>query len=899
MVNYFQRSTKYFVACVSLAFVCFFFFNNDCLAQGDPVLRRPVPSWVKPVEVTKGEKIATTDVSNGYVYVLYDIQTNCETKETFIHQARKILNDKGVENGSELNFDIDPSYEKCIFHKLTVTRDGVVMDRTKEVKFKSVHPESRLNNHIYDGEIQAVAFLDDIRKGDLIDYAYSFSGFNPVFNGKFSRTMYFEGSDIIPGIYQRILISEKRKLNLREYLNPPKAEISTSGGLTEYIWQKENIPAKREEARIPSWYEANTLVQVSEFGTWKELKSWAENLFADATPSSKALKNKLDEIREKFPQKEDQLIAVLRFVQNEIRYTGIETGEYAHKPQAANTVFSQRYGDCKGKAVLFCRMLNELHIEAYPALVDAYVKGHVDELLPSPEDFNHCIALVHFRDSAYWFDATATSQGGKLGSVYCPDYGKALVIGDTNTTLTEIPSSQSGRTHAEELFIVGDTLQLTKLFVTTTYTGEDADQQRETFAGSSLDEIKENYLNYYGTIYNEISAVKSIQVMDDTLNNVLVTVESYEIGKMWEKEDSTKEKYRAVFSAAIFHEKFYDPGSVTRTMPIGLAYPVDLTQTIKIVTPGRWNIIEEKVDSDYPWFKAGYEAAYSGDTVVLNYKYKAISSFVPVADVPAYTSAVQKATANENYSLSWNPGIAETNSGNINWTMITLSIVFVVLFIVLARIINKRDLPVENNFAPLPIGGWLFVVILGLVLTPLRLFVEIVSSPFFNNSIWTAVTDKASAAYHPLYGPLLTFELVGNLFTICMAAFTLYLLLGRRTIFPRAMIIYLSSYLVFLLIDSVMGNFIPAIAENSADETSSQTVIRSIVYSAIWIPYMLFSSRVKQTFLLTYGKSEDDYFVPVSPDSNVVEPAALPTMPAELTRPEENTPDIGEKNKDA
>ncbi|MFN8144829.1 MAG: DUF3857 domain-containing protein [Bacteroidia bacterium] len=861
-------------------------------AQRDPVLRQAPSSWIRPVPSVDGNGISNGDVSNGYVYTLYDIQTNLETQETYVHEVRKILNDKGVENGSELTIDLDPDFEKCTFHKLIVTRDGKAMDRTSSIHFKSIQPEKEINNHIYSGAIQAIAFLEDIRKGDVIEYSYTFRGFNPVFLGKFSRTIYFESSDVIPRIYQRIVLSSSRKIYFKNYLNVPEPVVSTIGNLTEYVWEKTNVPAKRSEKQLPKWYDAYANVQMSEFKDWKELKSWAEQLFHDNTALSKNVLNRIREFQHAFPDTADQLIAILRFVQNEIRYTGIETGEYSHRPQSPNKVFEQRYGDCKGKSVLLCRMLNEIGVRAYPALVDAYAEGHVSELLPSPSDFNHCITTVHFRDSVYWFDPTISGQHGTLRHIYCPDYGKALVIGDDSESLSTIPVSPPGNINAEELFLVGDTLQLARLIVTTVYSGSDADDQRERLSGSSLDEVRDLYLNYYGKLYDQISSSAPIEISDDTIANKLTVIESYEIGKMWSRPDSTKNEYKAGFTAGLFSEKFFDPGSVKRTMPIGLAHPVNIFQTIKIVTPGRWSIEEENIPSSNEWFRSGYKAAYSGDTIVLSYFYASLKDAVPVNRIDDYVKAVQIADANESYSLSWNPSAAAETTGEYNWIMISMAIVFTVLFFIIARIIRRHDIQVSMNPPALQLGGWLWLVLLGLVLTPLRLLIEIFSNAFFSQRAWAAITDPANPMYHALFGPLLMMELIGNMFVTFMAVFALILMIERRTIFPRVMIVYLASYLLFIILDSILGNFIPAVAENSSAAETAQSLGRTIVYAGIWIPYMVFSSRVKQTFILPYNYSEPTsphvHTVAEGTDAEVISSESQPALPE---KPKTDLPD--------
>ena len=76
---------------------------------------------------------------------------------------------------------------------------------------------------------------------------------------------------------------------------------------------------------------------------------------------------------------EQKVLSALHFVQDEVRYMGIEMGVNSHKPHAPDAVFAQRFGDCKDKTYLFCTLLQGMNIPAYPVLVNTGFKQRLFE----------------------------------------------------------------------------------------------------------------------------------------------------------------------------------------------------------------------------------------------------------------------------------------------------------------------------------------------------------------------------------------------------------------------------------------------------------------------------------------------------------------------------------------
>ena len=82
-----------------------------------------------------------------------------------------------------------------------------------------------------------------------------------------------------------------------------------------------------------------------------------------------ALQALIDEFKAE-PDEATRLWRALHFVQDDIRYTGIEIGVGRISADTTGEVLARRFGDCKDKVLLLVTILRALGVEAYPALVN-------------------------------------------------------------------------------------------------------------------------------------------------------------------------------------------------------------------------------------------------------------------------------------------------------------------------------------------------------------------------------------------------------------------------------------------------------------------------------------------------------------------------------------------------
>lgn len=162
----------------------------------------------------------------------------------------------------------------------------------------------------------------------------------------------------------------------------------------------------------------------------------------------------------------------------------------------------------------------------------------------------------------------------------------------------------------------------------------------------------------------------------------------------------------------------------------------------------------------------------------------------------------------------------------------------------------KADVAAPPALQPRGIGGWLILPALALIITPIRMGFEFVRDflPVLDSDAWALLATPGSALYHPLWAPLVVFELIAN---VVMFSFTLWLLVlffreSKRV--PVLYILWLLLLAAVQVIDQLLVQQMPFLA-SQLNEDALVDIARALVGAAIWIPYFLKSVRVKNTFV--------------------------------------------------
>jgi transglutaminase-like putative cysteine protease len=612
----------------------------------------PPDSWVRPHFFDQQSTANLPDASADQHWLLVERQINAQQNETFVHSARQVLTADGVQNGSTLTIDFNPGYETLTWHWARIWRDGQHLERLDTNNVKVVQQEQELDQFVLNGQKSAVLVLDDVRVGDIIDYAYSVKGANPVFDPYFSDEVPVQMADPVERLFTRVVWPRQRHLYAKPHGCYVQPAATAGKGNIEYVWDLRQVPGLALEDSLPAWYEPEPWVQLSEFQTWAAVNQWASGLFRVTSPCSPSLAQKIAEWKQ-IPDQEQQILAVLRFVQEEVRYFGIEIGASTEKPTDPSTVFKRRFGDCKDKSWLFVTILRALGIEAYPVLVNSTLRRAIEDWQPSSDAFDHCIATVMCNDQMYWVDPTMNYQRGSLAEHYLPAYGCGLVISPATTGLTAIPQTTGlPRTTTTEYFQIRGNTEPADLKVVTIAEGSAADDLRQLFATTKLTDIEKNYTHFYSDLYPGIKMSSPVVIDDNEQEDTVQTTEFYSIDKIWTVSGKDR-NYSCTFYPSTIAGLLKTPVDTDRKLPLGINFPDHQILRTEITLPKEWQTDANAKTINDPAFFFRKEYRSAGNKIVMEYEYQSLADSVSPDLTGAYIDHLNQCSQGLGYTLFW------------------------------------------------------------------------------------------------------------------------------------------------------------------------------------------------------------------------------------------------------
>lgn len=616
----------------------------------------PEPGWVR--ELPGGTATATADAeaSGGTANLLVDRQIRIQDGwSEYDRYVTRVVNPAGIDDASQITINFDPELARLHVHAVTLRRGAESIDELKSGRIELLQRESHLEQSMLDGSLTFHLVMSDVRVGDLIDCRYTIDHRDPAWGNRFFGRILVRWDDPVQRSRLRVLVPARAPLYFRAGAAGEPVE-QRSGAWESLEWNWSGLRGIAPEPGAPSWYVQYPEIQFSQFADWSEVRAAELPLYAVRDAQGPELTSVIARLRAGSAAGSGRALAALRFVQEEIRYTGLELGAGAYRPTPPDEVLRRRYGDCKDKALLAVTLLRALGIDADPALVSARWMRHLDERLASPAVFDHAIVRVRLGGRTYWFDPTLTAQGGRLETLSQADFGEALVVAPGVSRPEPIPSVEPQQPLVDERALLDLRAGLDRqaqLRVSTVYRGAAADDLRRRLRRSSPAQLGIQYLDYYRTLYPAISSAGAPQVRDDFSANEITVDESYRLAHPF--ETSRRGESHLALEADLIGEYLTAPDRTVRMTPLSLHRHVDVAERITIRQPRPLAIDRGGATIDAPAFRYESRISREGNELTVRFRYRSLADGVSTDELADFLRDLDAARENAHMMLISSP----------------------------------------------------------------------------------------------------------------------------------------------------------------------------------------------------------------------------------------------------
>lgn len=251
-----------------------------------------------------------------------------------------------------------------------------------------------------------------------------------------------------------------------------KKSVSENGDSKTYQYSISNIKAMKSEPNSLGHlhHYPHILVITKEFKTVagphkviasvQDLYNWYSSLVRDVNNDNTVFQNQVGQLISEAKTPDDKIRAIYYWVQDNIKYIAFEDGIAGFRPEAAQNVFSNRYGDCKGMANLTKEMLKVAGFDARLTWIGTNRIPYTYEI-PTLAVDNHMICTVYNGGKEYILDPTEKYIA--LGSHAERIQGKQMLIENGNEFIVkEVPVTDFNNnliSRSETVTLDGDILK--------------------------------------------------------------------------------------------------------------------------------------------------------------------------------------------------------------------------------------------------------------------------------------------------------------------------------------------------------------------------------------------------------------------------------------------------------
>ncbi|BDU24673.1 hypothetical protein [Flavobacterium sp. GSB-24] len=443
------------------------------------------------------------DEGRDFCYFLDKIYYTSDTENSEYACVAYTLNEPSNLESASVKDVVVEENETFIIHRISVLRDGVLIDKIPDTKIKVLDNENQSEGGVLSSTKKINITIKDLR---LYDILIAEDSRVKVFTDRdFLRKEYLKYVYVTPSTYwaygnykftfindRKAPIAYKKTFYRDNAGNVLEPEINYLKKGERFVIEKENY--------INSFDINREIAPYIDFATdsnWTDLSNYISPLYDEiySNASLKEFAPKLVEKLDAISDKDEQLRFAIEYVQNHVNYIFNADEMNGHKPQEPAITYENKQGDCKAKSVLLKVVLDYINIDSSVVLVNFNSDHYIKHYLPSLLTFNHVIVKINYKDETYFIDATTRDEFGLIEN-RCFIYFMHYLEVKPNQQL------QIRKPHRFSYYGINEKVDFSAqnneghLKLTTTYKGNRANYMRKYFKNTNKREIIDSWNNF-------------------------------------------------------------------------------------------------------------------------------------------------------------------------------------------------------------------------------------------------------------------------------------------------------------------------------------------------------------------------------------------------------------------
>lgn len=624
------------------------------------------------IEYIKESEFSNNQVDEGrdFCYFLDKIYYTSDTENSEYACVAYTLNEpSNLESASVKDIVVEEN-ETYIIHRISVVREGVLVDKIQDTKIKVLDSENQSEGGILSSNKKVNITIKDLRLYDVLVIEDSRV---KVFSDRdFLRKEFLKHIYVTPSSYwaygsykftfinnRKDVIAYKKAFFRDEQGNVLDPEIGYLKSGERFVIEKENyinfVDANREIAPF---------IDFATDSNWKDLSNYISPLYEEiyAKSSLQEFAPKLVEKLDAIADQDEKLQFAIDYVQNHVYYVFNADEMNGHKPQEPSVTYENKQGDCKAKSVLLKVVLDYIKVDSSVILVNFNSDYYIKHYLPSLLTFNHVIVKINYKGETYFIDATARDEFGLIenrGFIYFMHY---LEVKPDQVLQIKEPHrfAYYGISEKVDFDVLNNVGQLK---LVTSYKGNRANYMRKYFKNTNKREIIDSWNNFLfytlnysndrnGTDIRTIFKEASIEVISDDkkLNEITIQYKSTIDNAYF--TDADKNRFLMYFDRNMVKNGARD--FIHNDIPFwhnfdNEKYEINLTTDQKIDTQEKYTIQESTIKNLYFDFTSRKKVAKNGASIYIDFK-PLVNLEIPQSDFEDFRNAHHE-VADSNFGI--------------------------------------------------------------------------------------------------------------------------------------------------------------------------------------------------------------------------------------------------------